>query len=99
MVSRGEAKLVVWPAYFDKTLTRDQGRRVPLRYAVDKPTCDDLVAAAKGLKLNAVVEKDAAYPATPWKHDGRIIVAKTDAKTVVLRKLGERLRVVKEEKL
>jgi signal recognition particle subunit SRP19 len=99
MVSRGESKLVVWPAYFDSSLTREQGRRVPIRYAVEKPTCDDLALAAKALKFQVVVEKEAAYPATPWKRDGRLILVKTGPKTAVLRKLGERLRVVKEEKL
>jgi signal recognition particle subunit SRP19 len=98
MVSRGEAKLVIWPAYFDSTRTREQGRRVPRRFAIEKPTVDDLVAAAKGLMLNAIVEKEASYPATPWKQDGRLIVSKTEAKTEVLRKLGERLRANKEEK-
>jgi signal recognition particle subunit SRP19 len=98
MVSRGEAKLVIWPAYFDSTLTRQHGRRVPRRYAIEKPTVDDLVLAAKGLKLNAVVEQEATYPATPWKQDGRLIVTKTGPKTEVLRKLGERLRANKQEK-
>ncbi len=99
MVSRGEHKLVVWPAYFDSARTREQGRRVPKRYAVEKPTCDTLAAAAKMLKLQVVVEKDCAYPATPWKREGRLIVTKTGPKTAVLRRLGEQLRAVKEEKL
>ena len=99
MVSRGEHKLVIWPAYFDNALTRDQGRRVPKRWAVEKPTCENLAAAAKVLKLSVVVEKDCAYPATPWKREGRLIVSKTGPKTAILRKLGEQMRAVKEEKL
>jgi len=72
---------------------------VPKRFAVEKPTCDDLIAAAKALRLSAVVEKDAAYPATPWKRDGRLVIVKSGPKTAVLRKMGEQLRATKEEKL
>lgn len=99
MVSRGESKVVVWPAYFDSSRTREQGRRVPKRFAVEKPTCDDLIAAAKALRMPIVVEKDAAYPGTSWKRDGRLVIVKSGPKTAMLRKLGERLRAAREEKL
>ena len=42
MVSRGEDKYVVYPIYFDKSVSRLSGRRVPIKNAVDKPSLEDI---------------------------------------------------------
>jgi signal recognition particle subunit SEC65 len=36
MVSRGEDKYVIWPIYFDKTVSRLKGRKVSKKHATEK---------------------------------------------------------------
>ena len=91
MVSRGEDKYVVWPIYFDKSVSRISGRKVPKKNAVDKPNIEDILKAAKSLGLNPVVEKECSYPSKHWKQDGRVLVDKKDKKTKILRQIANRM--------
>ena len=69
MVSRGEDKYVVWPIYFDKSVSRLAGRKVSKKHAVDKPSAEAISKAAKSLGLNPVLEKNVAYPSRYWKKE------------------------------
>ena len=91
MVSRGEDKYVVWPIYFDKSVSRLSGRRVSKKHAVEKPSIESISKAAKSLGLNPVLEKDAAYPSRHWKSEGRVLVDKKDSKGKTLLKIANRL--------
>ena len=42
MVSRDEDKYVVWPVYFDKSVSRLNGRKVSKKHAVDKPSIENI---------------------------------------------------------
>jgi len=90
MVSRGEDKYVIWPIYFDKSVSRLNGRRVAKKYAVEKPTIENISKAAKSLGLNPVLEKDRAHSSRHWKKDGRILVDKKDSKSKILRQIANR---------
>ena len=92
MVSRGEDKYVIYPIYFDKSVSRLSGRRVSRKNAVDKPNLENISKAAKPLGLNPVLEKEVAYPARHWKKEGRIIVDKNDSKIKILRKIAKKLK-------
>ena len=91
MVSKDEDKYVVWPIYFDKSLSRLNGRKVSKKYAVDKPTSEDIAKAAKSLGLNPILEKDAAHPSRYWRKEGRILIDKKDSKIKLLRQISNRL--------
>ena len=91
MVSKDEDKYVVWPIYFDKTISRLDGRKVSKKYAVEKPSSDDIAKAAKSLGLNPVLEKDAAHPSRYWRKEGRILIDKKDSKIKLLRQIANRL--------
>ena len=91
MVSRGEDKYVVWPIYFDKSVSRLAGRKVSKKHAVEKPTTEAISKAAKSLGLNPVLEKNSAYPSRHWKKDGRILIDKKEAKNKLLVKIANRL--------
>jgi signal recognition particle subunit SRP19 len=91
MVSRDEDKYVIWPIYFDAAASRFQGRKVPKKHAVEKPTSEDIAKAAKSLGMNPVLEKNAVYPGTPYKKDGRVIVDKKGPKTKLLIQIANRL--------
>ena len=87
MVSKDEEKYVIWPIYFDKTVSRIEGRRVAKKHAVEKPTLEGISKAAKSLKLNPVIEKDCKHPSRNWKSEGRVLVDKKGAKSKILNQI------------
>lgn len=91
MVSRGEGKYVIWPIYFDKTVSRLNGRKISKKLAFEKPSVENIAKAAKSLGLNPVLEKSAAHPSRPFKKDGRILVDKKDAKSKLLVRIAKHL--------
>ena len=91
MVSRGEEKYVIWPIYFDKSVSRLSGRKVSKKHAVDKPNAEDISKAAKSLGLNPVLEKDIAHPSRTWKKEGRVLVDKKTSKSKLLTQIANRL--------
>ena len=91
MVSRDENKYVIYPLYFDSTVSRLHGRKVAKKHAVEKPSLENIAKAAKSLGLNPILEKDVIHPSTPWKKEGRILVEKKGPKTKLLIQLANRL--------
>ena len=91
MVSRDENKYVVWPVYFEKSISRLAGRKVPRKHAVDKPSIEDIVKAAKALGLKPVLEKSASHPSRNWKKEGRVLIDKKDAKGKLLTQIANKL--------
>jgi signal recognition particle subunit SRP19 len=91
MVSRGEDKYVIYPIYFNKSISRFSGRKIPLKNAVDNPTIENIAEAAKSLGLNPVLEKEAAHSSKNWKKDGRLLIDKKDKKIKLLRQIANRL--------
>lgn len=91
MVSRDEDKYVVWPIYFDKSVSRINGRKVSKKHAVEKPNIEAISKAAKSLSLNPVVEKNCAHPSRHWKKEGRILIDKKGSKSKLLVQIANRL--------
>jgi signal recognition particle subunit SRP19 len=91
MVSKDENKLVIWPVYFDKSVSRANGRKVASKYALEKPSSEDIAKAARSLGLNPVLEKNSSHPKTPWKQDGRILVDKKGHKQKLLIQIFNRM--------
>jgi len=91
MVSREDGKYVIWAVYFDRNVSRRDGRRVPEKLAVENPSIDKIFEITKELGLNPVIEKDARHPSRPWRKDGRILVDKKDKKEKLIRKIAEKL--------
>jgi signal recognition particle subunit SRP19 len=91
MVSRDENKYVIYPLYFDRTVSRLKGRKVAKKYAVEKPVLENIAKAAQSLKLNPIIEKNGIHSSTPWKKEGRILIEKKGPKTQLLIQLANRL--------
>jgi signal recognition particle subunit SRP19 len=91
MVSRGEDKYVIWPIYFDKSISRLNGRKIAKKYAIEKPTIEAISKAAKSLGLNPKLEKDCAYPSNHWKKQGRILVDKKESKSKIIKQIANRM--------
>jgi len=88
-------KLVVWPVYFDSTVSRGRGRKVPLRLSIPSPRIEELLKAAERLKLPHELVPDAAHPATPWKKTGYLLVEKRDSKTKILYEIAKELQSIR----
>ena len=91
MVSRGDRIVVLWPEYFDSTIPRTKGRRVSKKNAVPHAKLDQLIAAAKDLELDYVVEKKCSHPIRWWKKSGRLLVRKVQKKSRILKRVGARM--------
>jgi signal recognition particle subunit SRP19 len=88
MVSKEDDKLVLWPEYFDKSLTKNKGRRVPIKLAIKNPTVEEIAKAAKRLKLNPKIESGRAYPGRWWRKSGRVLVKTKAHKTKIIRQVA-----------
>lgn len=68
---------VLWPAHFDASRSRSEGRRVPLDLAVEDPTPDEIANAVQQVGYDAVIERDKGYPR---EHEvrGRVLVRDAD---------------------
>jgi signal recognition particle subunit SRP19 len=91
MVSRDDKKYVIYPIYFDRSISRLKGRKVSQKHAVEKPSLENIAKAAKSLGLNPILEKNATHSSTPWKREGRILIEKKGPKSKLLLQLSNRL--------
>lgn len=73
---------VVYPEYFDKNRSRNQGRRVPLSLAVEDPELPRISKACQLLGLEYEKQPDKAFPSNWWNKKGRILI-KIDKKNKV----------------
>lgn len=89
---KGDRPIVLYPAYFDLGRSRQEGRRVAKKWAVESPTSDEIASAAKALGLKPQVEEAKAFPSTPWRHEGRVLVRADYYKTSIVRKVAERIK-------
>lgn len=96
MVSRGDDKYVLYPAYFDREEPRGL-RRVPREIAVHGPTADQVAKACTKLRLKPVIERDQHHPSRWTEGDGRVLVPVRGSKEVLLRQIGEALAELRGE--
>lgn len=88
---RKQEKAIVWPAYFDQTKTRKEGRRVSRNLGVPYPKIDELQEAAQKLGLKPEVSVDMGFPKTPWQKGGMMKVEKKRAKEQIINSIARQL--------
>ena len=88
---RKQDKIVVWPAYFDSTKTRRDGRRIPKSLAVPSPKILEIKDAAEKIGLECELVGDAGYPKTPWLKTGILLAKKNEAKEQIIRRIAKQL--------
>ena len=100
MVAKKDNKLVIWPEYFDQTLTRAGGRRVPKKLATASPNPETIHKAAKSLGYKPVLEHDKKYPRKGWYKDGgRILVSsKGIPKSKIILNIAKRMKKGSDKK-
>ncbi|MEM2419873.1 MAG: signal recognition particle subunit SRP19/SEC65 family protein [Candidatus Bathyarchaeia archaeon] len=88
---RKQDKVILWPAYFDSTKTRGEGRKVPKKLAVPSPKVSELREAAEKLGLEHELVLDVCYPKTPWLKTGMLLVVKKEPKNQLLKRIAAQL--------
>jgi len=88
LVTKKDTPIILWPEYFDSSISKSHGRRVPRKLAANSPTVEQIAKAAKRLKLNPKIEIKKAYPSRWWKRSGRVLVQAKTKKTKIIRQIA-----------
>ena len=91
MVSKGDDTVVLWPRYFDRSVSRAAGRRVPKDMAVKRPDAAWVNSAAKKAGYKPDLQAKVRHPAMPWKAMGRVLIVSEDGKEEVIRKVAAQM--------
>ncbi|MBO4355086.1 MAG: signal recognition particle subunit SRP19/SEC65 family protein [Methanomicrobium sp.] len=86
---------VLYPCYFDESLTRAAGRRVNKTCAVKSPSVKSIVLAAKKLGLSPKADK-GSHPAFWSENEGRVLVAWDGPKEVLIQKVAQNLKAAEK---
>jgi len=92
---RKQDKVILWPAYFDSTKTRLEGRKVPKNLAVPSPRLEELQRAAERMGLHSDAVSDAKHPGVPWQKTGMVVVPKKGSKTQIIRGVAKEIVVMR----
>jgi len=93
-----EKATVLYPAYFDLKVTRDRGRRIAKRDAVEAPDAHMLFEAVKSLGLDCILELDKSHPRFWQRRGGRVLVEPKLSKTELIDKVAAKLKTVPRTK-
>ncbi len=85
---------ILYPCYFDATIKRRSGRRVPGTLASDKPSIHDIEEALFRLHLSYTRE-DKSHPAFWWRHEGRLIVPFAGSKNELIKSVAANIDIQK----
>ena len=88
---RKDDKHMIYPIYFDSSVSRKDGRRIQKQLSIEKPVISDLFKIAKNLGLNPVLEDNVSHPRRHWRTEGRILVDKKDSKQSVIIQIARSL--------
>lgn len=88
---RQQDKIIIWPAYFDLTKTRKEGRRVPKSLAVASPRILEIKDIVEKLRLEYEIRPDTGYSKTPALKTGLLLIKKKEAKEETIRKIAKQL--------
>jgi len=88
---RKQDKIVIWPAYFDSTKTRKDGRRVPKSLAVPSPKILEIKDAVEKIGSEYELLPDVGYSKNPWQKAGMLLVKKTEPKDQTIKRIAKQL--------
>ena len=88
---RKQDKAIIWPAYFDQTKTRKNGRRITKNLAVPNPKVEELQEAANKLGLKHEIVANSGYPKAPWQKTGMLMVEKKAPKEQIIKNIAKQL--------
>jgi len=90
--------IVVWLDYFNKTLSRQKGRRLAKNRCIFDPSLNELIESANdaGLKPTAT-DDQVRFPRRPFVRSGYIVLEKKMPKTKILNKIADKM-IIKRAK-
>lgn len=88
--------LILWPAYFDAGKRRSEGRRLPIKLALDNPTTVELLEVCKQLSLRAEVRQGKHYPRAWWDDADPIVIETAGTKSKLLAHIALKLRELRQ---
>ena len=84
--------VVIWLDYFNKTLPRNKGRKLPKEKCIFDPSLKELIEASKAAGLEPKeTEEQVRFPKRPYVRSGYIVLPKTEKKTAILEKISQKL--------
>ena len=84
--------IVVWLDYFNKTLPRKKGRKLPKEKCVFDPSLKELIDATKAAGIEPTETEDQVrFPKRPYVRSGYIVLEKKSTKTSIMNKISEKL--------
>lgn len=83
---------ILWTAYFDSTLTRSEGRRIPKELCIPEPTLEELIEAVGAVGLKTLAAKTARFPKTWWRITGYVAVERSGVKGDLMKEISRSLR-------
>ncbi|MBN2734815.1 MAG: signal recognition particle subunit SRP19/SEC65 family protein [Methanomicrobiaceae archaeon] len=86
-----ERERVLYPCYFNETLTRSEGRRVKKSDAVKNPLTRNILTAVKKMGLTATAETKS-HPAHWLSKEGRVLVKWEKSKELLIQNVAEKLK-------
>ena len=85
--------LIFWPQYFDAKRSRNNGRRLAKKFAIEKVSHKEIGAAAKRLGYQIEIEGNYRYPKTWWENPGRVAInTKGKKKSKVILEVAKEIR-------
>jgi signal recognition particle subunit SRP19 len=90
---------ILWLDYFNSSLSREQGRRIPLDRSVKDPKLDELIEATKRLGFKPESEI-VRHPKRMWTTSGYVSVEKNpqSKKSTLILEVAKTLSIVRGEK-
>ena len=90
---------IYWPQFFDLKRSRNDGRRVSKKYAIDKVSLDLIAKAARRLGYSADIEQNYRYPKTWWEEPGRVLIdTKGKKKSKILLEVAKEMQKMRAKK-
>ena len=84
--------VVVWLDYFNKTLPRKKGRRLPKEKCVFDPSLKELIDATKAAGIEPTETEDQVrFPKRPYVRSGYIVLEKKSTKSNIMSKISDKL--------
>jgi len=93
-----EKAIVLWPTYFDLRSSREDGRRIAKKDAVESPSAQMLFEAVKSLGLDCILELEKSYPRFWHRNEGRVLVEPKMRKAALIHKVAVKLKTIPRQK-
>ena len=87
-----KSECILYPCYFNASLTREEGRRVPRTLGAKGPVAGDIEHALKRLGIACEIE-ERHHPAHWARHEGRVLATWTGKKEALIKKVARNLVV------